>query len=335
MSHSNLVNSALVSIIIPTYNRKALLVEAIECCLKQSWTNIDIIIIDDGSSDGTEEWVIERLQANWPKDQVRYVLQENKGASAARNHGLGLAKGEYIQFLDSDDLLMPDKLVKQMDLLEKPENTTVACCYCYGLMGENFTALSSNALERIGYFETDPIKFIRQLSSRLVHGMQTSAPLWRRDFLLSQQGWREDIGLGDDLEYHIRLLPNANSLLFIDEALFFVRVHPDARLSTGSLTEASLVSIIKTRQSVFNTLQQIGQWDAEMQTVFLHAMRTIYANCLALDNPRLLNELETWLSTLVSAPQKNYFFIVLIKMRRCFGRSVLLFLHKTVQRLKG
>ncbi len=296
---------------------------------------MDIIIVDDGSTDGTQALVAEKLHSTWPKDSVRYIRQVNSGASAARNHGLKLAQGRYIQFLDSDDLLMPDKLAKQINLLENPKNNKVACCYCYGLIGENFNTIPSNNLKRIGYCETDPVKLIRQLSSRIVHGMQTSAPLWRHDFLLSHEGWRQDIGLGDDLEYHIRLLADANKLLFIRENLFFVRVHPEVRLSTASLSDTSLVSIIKTRQSVFNTLQQIGQWDTDMQTVFLHAMRTIYANCLAIENPNLLNELENWLITLASSPKKNYPFKLLIQIRRCFGSATLIFLYQSIKRVLG
>ena len=96
-----------VSVIIPTYNRKNLLKRALHSVSNQTFIPREIIVVDDGSSDGTKDWVLERFP------YVRYIYQDNSGVSSARNAGIKEAKGSWIAFLDSDDEWMPDKLEKQ------------------------------------------------------------------------------------------------------------------------------------------------------------------------------------------------------------------------------
>ena len=106
-------SSPLVSVIIPTYNRARLVGEAIESVLAQTYKHLEIIVVDDGSTDGTEE-------ALGPyRERIEYIYQQNRGASAARNTGIFRARGDYIAFLDSDDLWVPEKLELQVDYLEK------------------------------------------------------------------------------------------------------------------------------------------------------------------------------------------------------------------------
>ena len=101
-------NSILnVSVIIPTYNRKNLLKRALHSASGQTFVPHEIIVVDDGSSDGTKDWVLEKFPC------VRYISQDNSGVSSARNRGIREAKGSWIAFLDSDDEWMPDKLEKQ------------------------------------------------------------------------------------------------------------------------------------------------------------------------------------------------------------------------------
>ncbi|RYX82911.1 glycosyltransferase family 2 protein, partial [bacterium] len=102
-----------VSIIIPVYNAALFLAETITSTLKQSYRNFEIILIDDGSSDNSYNIA---KQFNDPK--ITVVKQANKGASAARNHGISLATGDYIQFLDADDFLHPQKIEQQIDTLK-------------------------------------------------------------------------------------------------------------------------------------------------------------------------------------------------------------------------
>ncbi|PJJ30942.1 glycosyltransferase [Lacrimispora celerecrescens] len=104
-----------ISVIIPFYNRIELLKESINSVLNQTYQDFEIILVDDGSTEDIKD--IELL-AN-QKQKIRLYTQENKGVSAARNFGISMAKGEFIAFLDSDDLFLPEKLEKQINFMEE------------------------------------------------------------------------------------------------------------------------------------------------------------------------------------------------------------------------
>ncbi len=117
------MNTELVSVVIPTYNRKDLILRSVRSVEEQDYKNIEIIVVDDGSTDGTY-----KLFENYPDERVRYIrYEENKGACYARNLGADNAKGEYIAFQDSDDVWRPDKLRKQLDYIKESGADLVYC----------------------------------------------------------------------------------------------------------------------------------------------------------------------------------------------------------------
>ena len=110
----------LVSIIVPVYNVEKYIVATIECVLAQTYTNWELLLIENNSKDGTRKCVEKYLESH-PDDRIKFhVIEENVGAATARNHGMDLSKGRFVTYLDSDDLWMPDKLEKQVAfMLEK------------------------------------------------------------------------------------------------------------------------------------------------------------------------------------------------------------------------
>ena len=107
--------SPTVSIIIPSYNRAHLIEETLASVAAQTWTDYEVLVIDDGSKDNTEPFLRPWCERD---SRICYVRQANGGVSSARNHGLRLARGEFIAFLDSDDLWSPWKLKLQVELLQ-------------------------------------------------------------------------------------------------------------------------------------------------------------------------------------------------------------------------
>ena len=104
-----------VSVIIPTYNRAAVITDSIQSILNQTYTEYEILVIDDGSTDNTQEVVNTIASTSVEGNRIRYIkMPENKGVAAARNEGIRQAKYDYIAFQDSDDYWKPDKLEKQM-----------------------------------------------------------------------------------------------------------------------------------------------------------------------------------------------------------------------------
>src|SRR5207302_3617886 len=104
----------LVSILIPAYNAERWIAETIRSALAQTWPNKEIIIVDDGSTDDTVGIVRE-----FASDGVKLIRQRNQGAAAARNRAFRQSRGNYIQWLDADDLLGPDKIARQMEMAEQ------------------------------------------------------------------------------------------------------------------------------------------------------------------------------------------------------------------------
>lgn len=317
------LNSPKVSVIIPTYNRKGLLGEAVQSCLDQTWPDIEILIVDDGSTDGTENFVREQLGGPWG-GKVQYLKQENSGASAARNKGLELAKGEYIQFLDSDDLLFENKIALQIAQLEtelKPEG-----CSCFGRFG--CSPQDMNATNRIGARCSTPQDYMRKLCSGEVLVMGTPAPLWRGSFLKGRPGWRTDISHGDDLEYHLRLLADAKTMAFVEEDLYFVREHDGGRLSDSVKQYPCMQSAIQTHQIVVETVRRAGVWDAPMQRGILRIARTLYSSILECGTAEDIREYEDWVLGLVRDSEYKSHLASLIFCRRLFGGRFLLMAHR-------
>ena len=119
-------DDALVSVIIPLYNRQATIQRAVDSVLNQSYSNIEVLVVDDGSTDQS----IEMLEKYHNDNRVRIFCQKfNQGANAARNRGIREAKGDYIAFHDSDDEWLPDKLEKQIKRMEYGDFQVSFCAF--------------------------------------------------------------------------------------------------------------------------------------------------------------------------------------------------------------
>jgi len=125
------MTAPVVSVIIPTYNRRDYLQEAIDSVLAQTFTNFEIIVVDDGSTDGTGEALEQRYG-----DRIRYEWQENQGESAARNRGIKMAQGEFIALLDSDDMWLPTKLERQVASMREHPSTGMVTCRMLTINGQ-------------------------------------------------------------------------------------------------------------------------------------------------------------------------------------------------------
>lgn len=128
----------MVSVIIPTFNRAGLIEKCVDSILSQTYKDIEVIIVDDGSTDNTRE-VVERMK----DPRIYYYYQDNKGACAARNHGIEVSQGEYIAFQDSDDEWSPNKIERQMDALLGNNGIDIVCCktLCRRLDGSTFESM--------------------------------------------------------------------------------------------------------------------------------------------------------------------------------------------------
>ncbi|MFD0940100.1 glycosyltransferase family 2 protein [Pedobacter boryungensis] len=173
------MDKPLVSIIIPTFNYGELISQTLQCALEQSYSNWEAIIIDDGSTDNT----IDIIQPFLTDKRFIYHKQKNKGLPAARNKGISIAKGDYIQFLDADDLLSKEKLTVQVDYMQKHEQLHIS--YTNGLYFKGYNINETYANRRMTQTDWIPklnnrgIDVIMELLKRNI--MPVNAALLKRE----------------------------------------------------------------------------------------------------------------------------------------------------------
>ncbi|MBK1876632.1 glycosyltransferase family 2 protein [Pelagicoccus mobilis] len=186
-----------VSAIIPTYNRASSVLSAIKSIQRQTYDNIEIIVIDDGSTDNTESLINSLAEPN-----LIYKKQKNAGPSAARNLGAKIASGEILAFLDSDDNWLPTKIEEQVVLLQKV-HSNVPCCICDSTSGIGARTSFQNA--KIS-FDSNQALWLNPhevLATRFVLFNQVVA-IRKRAFIESG-GFREEIRLLEDYDLAVRL----------------------------------------------------------------------------------------------------------------------------------
>jgi glycosyltransferase involved in cell wall biosynthesis len=206
----------LVSIIVPIYNSENYIATTIESCIAQSYKNIEIILVNDGSTDNTERIIEGYLDDN----RIRYFPIKNVGACDARNFGIGKAKGNLYQFLDHDDVLDFDKISSQIpSYMVNGEN------YLYsGTMG---TISGSVTKKEDGFeiYERDfsPEQYYTTVLNQFGRYITTGAWLVPKKIIERNNGWDKRAGLNDDGEYFMRLILSSKGIIYTKEAKFFFR----------------------------------------------------------------------------------------------------------------
>jgi glycosyltransferase involved in cell wall biosynthesis len=212
----------LVSTIIPVFNRPAMLREAVDSVLSQTYRPIEVIVVDDGSTDETPR-VIEELAARYP--EVRGIRRANGGPGMAREAGRGEARGEFIQYLDSDDLLMPRKFELQVAALEAhPE-----CGVVYGITRYRDADGIEIACTWKPANQIQKTIFPSFLAARW---WDTPTPLYRRSICDAAGPWT-NLRHEEDWEYDCRVGATGTLLAYVDEVVVEIRDHSDGRLSGG------------------------------------------------------------------------------------------------------
>ena len=219
-----LMEPGLVTTIIPVYNRAGMLAAAVDSVLAQTYRPIEIILVDDGSTDGTGA-ELERLAAAHP-GVVRAVRRDNGGPGPARETGRQLARGEFIQYLDSDDLLLPRKFAVQVAALRARPEADIA----YG---------RSRLIDEQGRVLLEPSKWTGRNLDRLFPALlvdrwwHTHTPLYRRSLCDRIGPWPDR--RPEDWDYDARAGALGARLVWCDETLSSQRSHAGARVSRESL----------------------------------------------------------------------------------------------------
>ncbi len=206
--------TSLVSILIPCYNGERWIAQTLESALAQTWTNKEIIVVDDGSSDRSLE-ITNRFESQG----VKVISQRNSGASAARNRALSEVQGEFIQFLDADDLIAPDKIEFQMNRLQAEGLNCVAS----GAWGR-FYDLPQNTrfLPDPVWTDLDPVDWL--VTSWSGGGMMASNSWLTPRCVIEKAGrWDETPSPIDDGEFFTRVVLSSRRVLFCPQSRSYYR----------------------------------------------------------------------------------------------------------------
>lgn len=198
------MNCPLISVLIPTYNYGRFISYCIDSVFKQTYKNIEVIVVDDGSVDDTREIIKQ-----YPN--VRYFYQEHKGVSAARNRLLELSQGEYIAFVDADDYWEDEKLEKQFNYLCNHKTVDMVFCICRNFFDND--CIEKNLKARF-LAEKD---FLAGIPSALIKKKVFEV---NGDFL-------ENLEYGEDSEWLMRVRLNGVQSARLDEILYYRRLHGD------------------------------------------------------------------------------------------------------------
>ncbi|KAF0202279.1 MAG: glycosyl transferase family [Bacteroidetes bacterium] len=191
----------LVSVIIPAYNAERFIAETLDSVLNQTWKNIEVFVVDDGSKDKTVE-----VARTFESDKVKVLVQKNQGACVARNKGLSLSKGKYIQYLDADDVLSSDKIEIQVRILEKNEGYLSVSSSVHFMDGDDF--LTKKPREESSWIHNtdDPVDFLVRLYGGYGERWMVLTHAWLTPRSISDKigPWNENLLLDQDGEYFAR-----------------------------------------------------------------------------------------------------------------------------------
>lgn len=208
----------LISVIIPCYNVQAYIEACLESILQQVYQPLEIIVVDNNSTDETVA-TVRRIQRKYP-ESISLLSESQQGAPAARNRGLQAASGEWIQFMDADDLLLPEKIAHQVSQIDAAVPFIAGCPIWRQLDGSDI----------IVDFTKDCWKDL--FESRLGY---TSSNLWNKAFLDRIGGWSLSMSNCQDYDLMFRLLQQSTAIRYVDEAH---SIHRDRE--TGQITKHNL-----------------------------------------------------------------------------------------------
>ncbi|HWK05464.1 MAG TPA: glycosyltransferase family 2 protein [Puia sp.] len=222
--------SPLVSVIIPAYNAGKLLSGTIQSLLDQQYAFLEIIIVNDGSSDNTEQ-IVKTYTFD---SRIKYIFQENKGCSGAKNTGMAVATGDFIQYLDADDVLSPDKISEQVHALQDRADE-IAVCRTKAFFGDIHEPGMSEIDTDFLYNTDNTFEFLLNL-----YGINGNDGMIQPNAFLISRKLAESIGPWDtslspspdeDGEYFCRALLAAKGLLFTTGGVNYYRKHPSTESS--------------------------------------------------------------------------------------------------------
>ena len=322
-------NNPLVSIVIPAYNAEKYIGRAIKSALNQTWRDVEIIVVDDGSTDRTAETI-----KSFKDPRVRYIYQQNKDVGAARNYGIKESGGKYITFLDSDDEYLPQKVAKQTEFLE--QNPEYQAVYCDTLQ---FYSDAPDKLFKKGGFHSSGDIFEELLRSSVIN---PNAAMIDRDILIEVGMFDERLDFPEDWELWLRiarppkffgeklgLARTGHMFGHIHEGLVKVEMRRDSR-TTSEVNLRSKKYLFDVLKNMFSAMspQELERYNT--REILQDFRWKIAILCLITNNREELAKITPEISSAI----KRGLLYILIWIPAFLLKPLLLFLWRLYQRRK-
>lgn len=231
-----IVNNPLISICVPCHNGEAFIADTLKSLCLQTYSNIEIIIINDHSKDNSEKIILEKAALD---SRIRYYcsLPNRYGAGAARNQAILKAMGEYIVFCDADDLLNEEYIWSQYNAISDKPNC-ISACKGVTFIDNDFNKQIVN--KRDTWQDLAPIDWLLINNGQGLEMTWVGLFLIPRSLILKTEGWNENLSLIDDFEYFPRLLLTSEKIIFNNTAIYFYRAGNAGSLSNSTSKTAAL-----------------------------------------------------------------------------------------------
>ena len=273
----------LVSILIPAYNAEGTIAYTLQSAVDQTWPRKEIIVVDDGSTDRTAE-----VARRFASKGVKVVSTENGGLSAAVNRAYRLCQGDYIQELDSDDILGPDKIERQLAALHEGDSKRILLSspWAYFYYRTRSAKFHPNSL----WHDLSPLEWLLRKMSQNLH-MQNATWLVSREIADAAGPWDETLQYDQDGEYFCRVLLASEGTRFVPEGRVFYRASTSNRISYIGNSD-------KKRNSLFRSMKLHVQYlrsleDSErVRRACLVYLQAWYDNFYP-DRPDIVAQLQT------------------------------------------
>ena len=272
----------LVSILIPAYNAEAWIAETIGSATGQTWPRKEVIVVDDGSRDLTLA-----IARRFSSKEVLVVTQKNQGAASARNHALSLSQGDFIQWLDADDLLSPDKVEKQIEAAAEGGNnrTLLSSGWGYFAYRSERAEFTPTSL----WCDLSPVEWLlRRMREKLF--MQTATWLTSRELAQAAGPWDVRLLSDDDGEYFCRVILASDGIRFVPGPKVYYRITPSSRLSHVGMSDKKKDALLLSMQLHVEHIRSLEDSDRVKAACLIYLQNWLHH--FYPERPDLVAELE-------------------------------------------
>ena len=257
-----------VSILIPCYNSEAFLAETLQSCINQQYTNIEIIVVDDGSTDNSLQ-VANKWEGN--HDNIFVYQQPNAGVCRARNLAFEKSTGDYIMYLDADDIISQDKVSAQIELLRGEASDVICTC----AWDRFYTAIEEAKFPHLSVYRNYDSGL--DLAEDLLNGgmFGISCYLTHRSIIEKAGRWNEELTINTDGEFFFRVLANAGKVLFSGNGVLYYRSSNKNSMSRHKPTEKKGKSLLLSYTLTEDYIEQKGMLTPRIRKGLIRAYQSV------------------------------------------------------------